>query len=124
MSHKNRATLFFNNNSGVSWSIFILFVPVETGRNTLQSGNHSGYADDIILLVVCVCVTLLFTAIAETLDSKICVAREKKLILDCLEDERLCQRLTLMKHEARVHVVAMKQINITVCCLAGVSLII
>jgi len=26
----------FDNNSGVSWSIFILFVPVETGRNTLQ----------------------------------------------------------------------------------------
>jgi len=25
-----------NNNSGISWSIFILFVPVETGRNTLQ----------------------------------------------------------------------------------------
>ena len=26
----------FDNNSGVSWSIFILFVLVETGRNTLQ----------------------------------------------------------------------------------------
>ena len=26
----------FDNNSGVSWSIFVLFVPVETGRNTLQ----------------------------------------------------------------------------------------
>jgi len=37
VSHKKRATLLFDNNSGVSWSIFILFVPVETGRNTLQS---------------------------------------------------------------------------------------
>jgi len=26
----------FDNNSGVSWSIFILSVPVETERNTLQ----------------------------------------------------------------------------------------
>ena len=29
----------FDNNSGVSWSIFILSVPVETGRNTLQFTN-------------------------------------------------------------------------------------
>jgi len=35
VSHKKRAT-FFDNNSGVSWSIFMLFLPVETGRNTLQ----------------------------------------------------------------------------------------
>jgi len=28
--------LCFDNKSGVSWSIFILFVPVEMGRNTLQ----------------------------------------------------------------------------------------
>ena len=26
----------FDNNSGVSWSIFILFVPVEKKRNTVQ----------------------------------------------------------------------------------------
>jgi len=54
-------------------------------------------------------------AIAETLDCKICVSREKKLILECIENESLCQRLTLMKHEARVHVVAMNQVNPTVC---------
>jgi len=58
---------------------------------------------------------LIFVAIAETLDCKICVLREKKLILECLEDESLRQRLTLMKHEARVHVLAMNQLNYNVC---------
>lgn len=60
---------------------------------------------------------LIFVAIAETLDCKICVLREKKLILECLEDESLRQRLTLMKHEARVHVLAMNQLNYNVCWL-------
>ena len=36
VSHKKRATFISDNNSGVSWSIFILFVLVETGRNTQQ----------------------------------------------------------------------------------------
>jgi len=36
VSHKKTCHLVFGNNSGVSWSIFILFVPIETGRNTLQ----------------------------------------------------------------------------------------
>jgi len=63
-------------------------------------------------------------AIAETLDCKICVSREKKSVLECLVNESLCQRLTLTKQEARVHVVAMNQINYTVCvaCLAPVLL--
>jgi len=37
LSHKKHATLFFNYNYSVSWSIFILFVPMETGMNTVQS---------------------------------------------------------------------------------------
>ena len=36
VSHKKTCHFVFDNNSGVSWSIFILFVPIETGRNTLQ----------------------------------------------------------------------------------------
>ena len=36
VSHNKTCHFVFDNNSGVSWSIFILFVPVETGRNTLQ----------------------------------------------------------------------------------------
>ena len=61
-----------------------------------------------------------FAAIAQTLDCKICVSRDKKLILECLDNESLRQRLTLTKQEARVHVVAMNQINSTVrvACLA------
>jgi len=38
VSHKKTCHFVFDYNSGISWSIFILFVPVETGRNTLQSG--------------------------------------------------------------------------------------
>ena len=38
MNHKN-VPLCFCYNSGFSWSIFILFAPVETGRNTLQKVN-------------------------------------------------------------------------------------
>jgi len=39
VSHQKRATMYvyvFDFNSGVSWSIFILFVLIETGRNTVQ----------------------------------------------------------------------------------------
>jgi len=36
VSHKKTCHFVFDNNSSVSWSIFILFVPVEMGRNTLQ----------------------------------------------------------------------------------------
>jgi len=33
---KNTCHFVFDYNSDISWSIFILFVPMETGRNTLQ----------------------------------------------------------------------------------------
>ena len=36
VSHKKPCHFVFDNNSGVSWSIFILFAPVERGRNTLH----------------------------------------------------------------------------------------
>jgi len=36
VSNKKRATLFFDYNSGFSWSIFIPFAPVERGRITLH----------------------------------------------------------------------------------------
>ena len=36
VSHKKTCHFVSDNNSGVYWLIFILFVPVETGRNTLQ----------------------------------------------------------------------------------------
>jgi len=33
---KKRGHVIFNYNSGISWSIFIISVPLKTGRNTLQ----------------------------------------------------------------------------------------
>jgi len=36
VSHKKTCHFVSDNNSGIYWSIFILFVPVETRRNTLQ----------------------------------------------------------------------------------------
>ena len=33
---KKRGHAIFNYNSRISWSIFIIFVPLETGMNTLQ----------------------------------------------------------------------------------------
>jgi len=36
-------TFVFDYNSGISWSIFILFVPVETGMNTLQPVAYLGF---------------------------------------------------------------------------------
>ena len=33
---KKRGHVIFNYNSGISWSIFIIFVPLKTGMNTLQ----------------------------------------------------------------------------------------
>ena len=53
-------------------------------------------------------------AIAEALNSKIFVRRDKKQILDCLDDALLCQRLTVDMKQAGVHVVNMAQLNIQV----------
>ena len=36
VSRKKRGHVIFNYNSRISWSIFIIFVPLETGINTLQ----------------------------------------------------------------------------------------
>ena len=51
------------------------------------------------------------TAIAEALNCKICVTRDKKKILDCLEDADINKRITLSAMEAKVHVVPMKELN-------------
>ena len=36
VSGNKRGDLIFNYNSRISWSIFIIFVPLKTGMNTLQ----------------------------------------------------------------------------------------
>ncbi|CAH1782855.1 unnamed protein product [Owenia fusiformis] len=53
----------------------------------------------------------IFTAIAQSLGSKVCVTREKKTILDCLDDAQLKSLITLQFSEAKVHVIPMKQLN-------------
>ena len=51
------------------------------------------------------------SAIAEDLNCRVCVTREKKAILDCLEDPALEKRLTLDPRQAKVHVLPMRQLN-------------
>jgi len=37
VSGKKRGHVIFDYNSRISWSIFIIFIPLETGMNTPQS---------------------------------------------------------------------------------------
>ncbi|XP_060073013.1 DNA cross-link repair 1A protein-like [Ylistrum balloti] len=66
-------------------------------------------------LVVCGSYTIgkerIFTAIANALNSKICVTEEKKTVLDCLEDRKLQESITLSPSKARVHVLQMGKLN-------------
>ena len=49
----------------------------------------------------------MIAAIAEELNSKVCVTREKRAILECLEDPEIDRRMTLEKRDAKVHVLPM-----------------
>lgn len=55
----------------------------------------------------------IFLAIAEALNCKIFVTSDKKLLLGCLEDERLNERMTSKAVEARLHVLRMNQLNLS-----------
>ncbi|XP_050397271.1 DNA cross-link repair 1A protein isoform X1 [Patella vulgata] len=52
-----------------------------------------------------------FKAIAKAINSKVCVKKDKKGIIDCLEDEELNKMVTLNPEEALVHVLPMKLLN-------------
>ena len=56
-----------------------------------------------------------FLALAEALDSKICVTKEKERILGCLQWPALQSLLTTAPLTARVHVLPMKKLNVNVC---------
>ncbi|XP_041370711.1 uncharacterized protein LOC121384395 [Gigantopelta aegis] len=66
-------------------------------------------------LIICGTYTIgkekIFLAIAEAINSKIGVARDKKVILDCLEDVRLTERTTLQLDECQIHVLPMGKLK-------------
>lgn len=54
----------------------------------------------------------IFLALAEALDCEIFAIRDKKNILNCLEDKSLNKRMALKAVNARLHVLRMNQINL------------
>lgn len=67
-------------------------------------------------LIICGTYTIgkerVFIAIAEALDLKVYVSRDKKNIIDCLEDEKLSNMITKDPSETNLHVVQMGKLNI------------
>lgn len=76
-------------------------------------------AIDIVLKLMVISNNCLFfnhTAIAEILNCRAYVTKEKKKILDCLEDERVSQLITSSSPSASsVHVLPMSKLNMEVC---------
>ncbi|XP_070211566.1 DNA cross-link repair 1A protein-like [Littorina saxatilis] len=66
-------------------------------------------------LVVCGAYTIgkerIFIALAEALQSKVCVQSAKKRVLDCLEDDRLKNMISLNWNDGCVHVIPMGKLN-------------
>ena len=60
--------------------------------------------------------SLRVSAIADSLNCRVYVTQEKLTTLECLDDERMTRRLTRAPHDARVHVVPMKDLNYQVQC--------
>lgn len=69
-------------------------------------------------LIVCGSYTIgkerIFIGIAESLDLKVFVSREKKIVIDCLNDSNLNKRITQNAAETNLHVVQMGKLNIKV----------
>lgn len=56
-------------------------------------------------------------AVADALGCKICVMRDKKNVLDCLEDIGLRERISLNFNDSCLHVLPMNKLNPKVCIL-------
>lgn len=56
-------------------------------------------------------------AVADALGCKICVMRDKKNVLDCLEDISLSERISLNFTDSCLHVLPMNKLNPKVCIL-------
>ncbi|XP_077992235.1 DNA cross-link repair 1A protein-like [Glandiceps talaboti] len=67
-------------------------------------------------LVVCGSYTIgkerIFVALANALGCKVCVTREKKSVLDCVQDKEMDRLLTLNGDIAQLHVVSMSYLNL------------
>ncbi|XP_064630523.1 serine-rich adhesin for platelets-like isoform X2 [Lineus longissimus] len=81
--------------------------------------------DDPNTLFVCGTYTIgkekIFLAIAEALSCKVCVNKDKKDILECLEDQHIKDILTLRWEDTKVHVLPMGQLNAKRVLFQGVS---
>ena len=62
-------------------------------------------------------VVVFFSAIAEALNCKISVMRDKKMVLDCLDDPGLSSRVSLRWEDSGLHVLPMGKLNYKVCFL-------
>jgi DNA cross-link repair 1A protein len=66
-------------------------------------------------LIICGSYTIgkerVYTSLADEIGCKIYVKREKKKILDCLDDEKLKSKLTLDPNETNLHVLPMNILN-------------
>ena len=54
---------------------------------------------------------ILCVALAEALGSKVCVSREKKAVLECLESDRIARVVTTHPGEASVHVLPISKLS-------------
>ena len=54
---------------------------------------------------------LYITAVAEALNCKISVNRDKKAVLDCLDDPELSARVSLRWQDSGLHVLPMGKLN-------------
>ncbi|XP_076435182.1 DNA cross-link repair 1A protein-like [Babylonia areolata] len=80
---------------------------VSTALKTVEREPHT--------LIVCGAYTIgkerIFIALAEALRTKVCVQPAKKRVLDCLEDSRLKNMVSLKWTDGCVHVLPMRQLN-------------
>ena len=53
----------------------------------------------------------IITAIADALNCKICVTRDKKMVLDCLDDMTMKARVSMCWQDSGLHVLPMNKLN-------------